>query len=134
MRTSQVQSAKTIIWTAIYVIFLSIMVANYWVGFFMGVISPLPFMPGLTYFMPAISGALAYFFSKSVRLSIYMCVIITILSCFITAVVVSMPSYIGIVDLELGIYLALWTAVQMFLYVFPLTIGGCLVAAYLRPD
>lgn len=122
------------IWDAVYVLFLSIMVANYWVGFYLGNISSLPLIPFLTYTMAAICGALAYFFFKSVRKAFYASVATAVLACFITGIVLFMPAYVGIIDTEVGIYLALWVTVQMFLYIFPMAIGGCMVAAFLYPD
>lgn len=125
---------KTLIWDAVYILFLSIMVANYWVGFFLERVSFLPLVPFLTYSMAAICGALAYFYFKSVLKTLYASVTISVLSCIITGIVLFMPSYLGIIDTEVGIYLALWVAVQMFILIFPLSIGGSMVAAFFFPD
>ena len=125
---------KTRIWDGVYILFLSIIVANYWVGFFLERVSFLPLVPFLTYSMAAICGALAYFFFKSVRKAFYASMTISVLSCIIVGIVLFMPSYLDIIDTEVGIYLALWVGVQMFLYIFPLSIGGSMVAAFFFPD
>jgi len=121
-------------WNVCYVIFMSLIVANYWVGFYMGAISPLPLMPGLTYLIAPICGALLYLFLKSVRGAFYATLAMCTLSCIITAVALFMPALLGIVDMEISFYISLRIAIQMFIYVFPFAIGGCFVTAYVFPD
>ena len=117
-----------------YVIFLSIILANYWVGLYMGVISPLPLMPGLTYLMAPICGALIYFFFKSVRTAFYATVAMCIMACIITAAALSTPILSGIGDTESLLFSALYYGVKMFIYIFSFAVGGCFVAAYISPD
>lgn len=121
-------------WNVCYVIFVSLIVASFWVGLYMGVISPLPLMPGLTYLIAPMCGALLYLFLKSVRNAFYATLAMSILSCLITALALFMPALQGIVDTEVSFYISLRIAIQMFIYVFPFAIGGCFVAAYVSPD
>jgi len=128
------KSFKTFVWEAVYIIFLSIILANYWVGFYLGRISILPLIVPLTYFMASICGFLAYLFIKSIRRAFYATILICVLACIITALSLFMPAYLGVVDMEVSIYISLRVAIIMFIYVFPFGMGGCMVAAYLFPD
>jgi len=91
---------KTFVWEAVYIIFLSIILANYWVGFYLGRISILPLIVPLTYFMASICGFLAYLFIKSIRRAFYATILICVLACIITALSLFMPAYHGVVDME----------------------------------
>lgn len=125
---------KTTIWEAVYVLCLSLILANYWVGFHLGSISPLPFLIPLTYLVAPFCGALAYLFVKSVRKAFYATLIFCVLACFITALALSIPAYQGIVDMEVSTYLSLRIGIIMFFYTFPLAFTGSMIAAYLFPD
>lgn len=130
----KIESIKEVVWGTVFIVLLSIILANYWIGFYLTRISPLPLMPFLTYVMAAICGFAAYLFLKSVRKAFYASMAMCFLACIITAVTLSIPSYIGIVDMEVGFYLTLRVFILTFFYVFPFAIGGCFAAAFLFPD
>lgn len=123
----------SLFWEFSYILLLSVILANYWVGFHLGDLSPLPFK-SITYLMAAFCGALIYFFSKSVYRAFFSYLAMCICACFIVGLVLYMPAYLGIVDKEISLFLALRTSVIMFLYIFPMATLGCMAAAYLSPD
>lgn len=121
-------------WDIIYVLFLSIILANYWVGFFLERISSLPLMPGLTYIMAGICGVFAFLFFKSVKKAFYATVAFSILGCVISGLCLYFPAFLGIVDAETTFYLSIRATVEIFFLVFPMAIAGCMVTAYFFPD
>lgn len=122
------------IWDACYVILVTVILANYWIGFYLGPLSSLPLLSSLTYFMAAIGGAFIYLFMKSVRKAFYATLMMCFLASFITAMAIFLPGILSIVDREVGFYLAVRVAILVFLYTFPFGIGGCMVTAYFYPD
>ncbi len=125
---------KEYTWDTCYVILVTVILANYWVGFHLGPLSSLPLLSSLTYFMAAICGALIYLFMKSVRKAFYATLSMCFLASFLTGMALFLPAYFGIVDTEIGFYLAARVAILVFLYAFPFGIGGCMVTAYFFPD
>ncbi len=123
----------SLLWEFSYILLLSIILANYWAGFHLGDLSPLPFK-SVTYLMAVFCGALIYFFTKSVYRAFFSYLAMCISACFIVGLVLYMPAYLGIVDEEISFYIALRTSVIMFLYTFPMATLGCMGAAYLSPD
>ncbi|KYK32708.1 MAG: hypothetical protein HXS46_13425 [Theionarchaea archaeon] len=125
---------KNTIWDGIYVLFVSIILANYWIGFHLGVLSPLPLLSSVTYIMAGICGAFIYLFMKSVRKAFFSTMLMCILACFITSLALFIPAHLGIVDAEVSFYISVRVYILMFLYVFPFGVAGCMIAAYLYPD
>jgi hypothetical protein len=122
------------IWDSVYVLFLAIILANYWVGFFLERISSLPLMPGLTYIMAGICGMFAFLYFKSVKRAFYATVIFSIIGCAISGFCLYSPAFLEIVDKETTFYLSIRASVEIFFLVFPMAIAGCMVTAYFFPD
>ncbi len=122
------------IWETAYVILAAVILANYWIGFHLGPLSPLPMLSSLTYLMAPICGVFIYLFLKSVRKAFYATFFMCMLACFLIGLALFLPSHFGIVDKEIGFYISLRVAIMVFLYTFPFGVGGCMVAAYIYPD
>ncbi|MBU7042207.1 MAG: hypothetical protein HXS47_01355 [Theionarchaea archaeon] len=122
------------IWDSIYVLFLSIILANYWVGFFLERISSLPLMPGLTYIMAGICGVFAFLYFKNVKKAFFATLAFSILGCALSGLCLYTPALLGIVEEETTLYLSIRATVEIFFLVFPMAIAGCMVTAYIFPD
>ena len=119
------------VWDACYVFFVGIILACYWISYYMKLLSPLPFKFPLTIIAAPFCGALIYFFMKDLRKAFYSSFVMCIIACIIAGVFILIPSYHGLLDLQIGVHLSLRLSVIMALFVLPFAIGGSFVAAWL---
>ncbi len=122
------------VWEVIFVILVAVVLANYWIGYNMRNISPLPAKFPIAFIIAPLCGACVYLFIKKVHRAFYATVAMCALACVFTALFILLPCYSGLLDFGVGIALSLRFTVIMAIFVFPLSIGGAFVAAYLYPE
>ncbi len=122
------------IWEAGYIVIVAVILANYWIGYNMRDISPLPAKFPIAFIVAPLCGALVYLFSRKVKRTLYGTLAMCTLACIFTALFITLPSFHGLMDFGIGTALALRFAVVMAIFVYPLAIGGAFVAGYLYPE
>lgn len=122
------------IWEASYIVFLAIILANYWIGYNMRDISPLPAKFPIAFIVAPLCGALVYLFSREVKRALYGTLALCTLACIFTALFIALPSFHGLMGVDIGTALALRFTVVMAIFVYPLAIGGAFATGYLYPE
>ncbi len=130
----KVEDLGKYVWEAGYIALVSAILANYWIGYNMRDISPLPAKFPIAFMVAPLCGALVFLFVREVRRALYATLAMCALACIATALFIALPSFHGLLEFRIGTALALRFIIIMAIFVFPLTIGGAFVAAFLYPE
>ena len=123
----------TRIWEGGYLFLLAVIMSYCWISFRMEVLSPVVLNLPFFIFAVALLGAIVYLFIRNVRKSFYACAVMCVIACVITAVFFYLPTYQGILDVDLGVRRAL-DFIIMGIFAFPFSFAGTFVAAYIFPE
>ncbi|MBU7016660.1 MAG: hypothetical protein HXS44_04080 [Theionarchaea archaeon] len=121
------------IWKAVYLVLLAVIMSYCWISFRMEVLSPLVLNLPFFILAVALTGALVYLFERNVRKSFYECAVMCVIACVIIAVFFYLPTYQGILDVDIGVRRALDSFI-MGIFAFPFSFAGTFVAAYIFPE
>lgn len=130
----KVTSLGEYIWGAVFIIMLAVVMAYTWIGHSLDILSPLPVTLPVTMLVAPLCGAAVYLFVRSIRPAFYITIGMCMVACLITGVFFLLPAYQGLIDFQMSLHISVKFIVVMGLYVFPFSMGGCWVAAWIFPE